>query len=119
MELLLQKEENKAKAKKAAEAEEAQKKLADIMVEAQKKVRCSNTKALAHLHCLSITPPPDSSHQSMLQGQCRHGSCKEYCNAWLPPDALLFDIYMVSASQKHALVLTSCVLRSTAYPRHL
>ena len=35
----LQKEENKAKAKKAAEAEEAQKKLADIMVEAQKKVR--------------------------------------------------------------------------------
>ena len=35
----MQKEENKAKAKKAAEAEEAQKKLADIMVEAQKKVR--------------------------------------------------------------------------------
>lgn len=37
--IALQKEENKAKAKKAAEAEEAQKKLADIMVEAQKKVR--------------------------------------------------------------------------------
>ena len=34
-----QKEANKAKAKKAAEAEEAQEKLADIMVEAQKKVR--------------------------------------------------------------------------------
>ena len=33
-----QKEESQAKAKKAAEAEEAQKKLADIMVEAQKKV---------------------------------------------------------------------------------
>ena len=34
-----QKEESQAKAKKAADAEEAQKKLADIMVEAQKKVR--------------------------------------------------------------------------------
>ena len=33
-----QKEVSQAKAKKAAEAEEAQKKLADIMVEAQKKV---------------------------------------------------------------------------------
>lgn len=33
-----QKEESEAKAKKAADAEEAQKKLADIMVEAQKKV---------------------------------------------------------------------------------
>ena len=47
----LQKEENKAKAKKAAEAEEAQKKLADIMVEAQKKVRSLSTAALQHLHC--------------------------------------------------------------------
>ncbi len=36
----MQKEVAQAKAKKAAEAEEQQKKIADMMVEAQKKVRC-------------------------------------------------------------------------------
>ena len=46
-----QKEETKAKAKKAAEAEDAQKKLADIMVEAQKKVRCQAPWFVAHLRC--------------------------------------------------------------------
>lgn len=71
-----QKEVSQAKAKKAAEAEEAQRKIADIMVEAQKKVHlCFPTykyRARLQLHILFLrasasTRPPHSVHSVSKQ----------------------------------------------------